>query len=85
LIEEIIASLASVSRILADRYRHAVRPSHAKSHGLLKGTLRVLDDLPEPLAQGLFAAPRSFPIVSRISTEPGELMGTASIRRAGSP
>ena len=75
LIEEIIASLASVSRILADRYRHAVRPSHAKSHGLLKGTLRVLDGLPEPLAQGLFAAPRSFPLVARISTAPGELMG----------
>ncbi len=75
LIEEIVASLTSVSRTLADRYRHAVRPSHAKSHGLLKGTLRVLDSLPEPLAQGLFAAPRSYPVIARISTEPGELMG----------
>ncbi|KAA2244087.1 catalase family protein [Salinarimonas soli] len=75
LIDEIIASLSSVSRVLDDRYRHAVRPSHGKSHGLLKGTLRVLDDLPEPLAQGLFAAARTYPVAARISTEPGELMG----------
>jgi hypothetical protein len=74
LIEEIVASLSTVSRITADRYRHAVRPSHAKSHGLLKGTLAVLDGLPEPLAQGLFARARAYPVAARLSTEPGELM-----------
>jgi hypothetical protein len=73
-IAQAIASLSTVSRVLADRYRHAVRPSHGKSHGLLKGTLQVLPGLPEPLAQGLFAAPRAYPVVARLSTEPGELM-----------
>ncbi|HEY8381324.1 MAG TPA: catalase family protein [Microvirga sp.] len=73
-IADTVASLSRVGRILAERYSHAVRPSHAKSHGVLKGTLAVLDGLPEPLAQGLFAAPRSYPLVARISTEPGELM-----------
>ncbi len=73
-IDEIVASLARVSHLLADRYRHGVRPSHAKSHGILKGTLTVLGGLPEPLAQGLFAVPRSYPVVARLSTEPGELM-----------
>ncbi len=74
-LEAIIASLSTVSRILADRYRHAVRPSHAKSHGLIKGTLTVPGDLPEPLAQGLFARAGTYPMIARLSTEPGELMG----------
>jgi hypothetical protein len=73
-IEEIIASLVRVSKTLAKRYHHAVRPSHAKSHGLLKGTLTVPGGLPEPLAQGLFAVPCSFPLLARLSTEPGELL-----------
>jgi hypothetical protein len=49
-VQEIIASLARVSQTLAKRYEHAVRPSHGKSHGLLKETLTVLRGLPEPLA-----------------------------------
>jgi hypothetical protein len=73
-VQEIIASLARVSQTLAKRYEHAVRPSHGKSHGLLKGTLTVLGDLPEPFAQGLFAAPCTYPLVARLSTEPGELL-----------
>jgi hypothetical protein len=73
-IEEITASLARVSQTLAKRYEHAVRPSHGKSHGLLKGTLTVLPGLPTPLAQGLFAIPHTYPLVARLSTEPGELL-----------
>ncbi|MBV9749105.1 MAG: hypothetical protein JO157_09840 [Acetobacteraceae bacterium] len=44
-INGIIAAMEAEGRITAERYRHAVRTSHAKSHGLLKGELRVLDDL----------------------------------------
>ncbi len=73
-VQEIIASLARVSQTLAKRYEHGVRPSHGKSHGLLKGTLTVLRGLPEPLAQGLFAVPNTYPLVARLSTEPGELL-----------
>jgi hypothetical protein len=73
-VQEITASLARVSQTLARRYEHAVRPSHGKSYGLLKGTLTVLPDLPEPLAQGLFAVPCTYPLVARLSTEPGELL-----------
>jgi hypothetical protein len=73
-IKEIVASLARVSQALAKRYQHAVRPSHGKSHGLLKGTLTVRDGLPEPLAQGLFAVPRTYDLLARLSTEPGELL-----------
>ena len=39
------------SEVTAGRYGHAVRASHAKSTGLLKGELRVLPGLPGFLRQ----------------------------------
>jgi Catalase len=54
---------------------HALRSVHAKSHGLLRGELRVLDDLPAVLAQGAFAKPGStYPVVIRLSTTPGDIL-----------
>ena len=44
-----------ITRKMASHYRHAYRPVHAKSHGVLVGTLEVLPNLPTELAQGLFA------------------------------
>ena len=76
-IEAIIASMTHESEITADRYKHAVRASHAKSHGLLKGELRVLDGLPEPLSQGLFAHPATYPVAVRMAVGPGELLSDA--------
>ncbi|MBE7159374.1 MAG: catalase family protein [Rhodospirillales bacterium] len=63
-----------ITRHMATRYRHAYRPVHAKSHGLLVGTLEVLPDLPEPLAQGLFGEVRRYPVILRFSTNPGDLL-----------
>ncbi|MGJ7527049.1 catalase family protein [Variovorax sp. GB1P17] len=71
---ELVATLLGMSRTMADHTGHAARSVHAKSHGLLRGELRVLDGLPEPLAQGLFAAPRSYPVVMRLSTPPAEML-----------
>ena len=76
-VEAIIASMTRESEITAERYHHAVRASHAKSHGLLKGTLSVLGNLPEPYRQGLFAVPRSFPVAIRLALGPGELLSDA--------
>ncbi len=53
---------------------HAERGVHAKSHGLLRGELRVLDGLPPALAQGLFAAPGTYPVIMRLSTNPGDVL-----------
>ena len=55
-------------------YGHSVRSVHAKSHGLLQGTLQVLDGLPDSLAQGVFARPDAFPVVMRFSTNPGDIL-----------
>ena len=46
---------------------------HAKSHGLLRGELQVLE-LPLPYAQGLFATPQTYPALIRLSTTPGDLL-----------
>lgn len=53
---------------------HAIRSVHAKSHGLLKGELEVLPDLPAELAQGAFAQPGRMPVVMRFSTNPGDIL-----------
>lgn len=73
-IDELSRTMQHITRTMAARYRHAYRPVHAKSHGILKGVLRVADGLPEELAQGLFAKAASYPVILRFSTNPGDLL-----------
>jgi Catalase len=73
LIDKIVASMARVNRRVFDSHRHATRDAHAKSHGIVKGTLSVYPDLAEPLQQGVFRRPRSYPIVIRFSSAPGDI------------
>lgn len=72
--ERIVAVMGKGGDITRERYGYAVRVSHAKAYGLLKGELRVLDGLAEPLRQGLFAAPRTYPVIVRLAHVPGELL-----------
>src|SRR5580698_10352915 len=53
---------------------HAIRSVHAKAHGILQGELEVDADLPDTLAQGLFAKPGHYPVVMRFSTIPGDIL-----------
>ena len=71
-IDGIIATMTRESQKVAERDGQTVRASHAKSTALATGTLTVLPGLPEPLAQGLFATPRSFPVLLRFAQGPGE-------------
>ncbi len=71
-IDAIIATMTRESRTVAERDGQTVRASHAKSTGLLRGTLAVLPDLSEPLRQGLFAEARSYPVLMRFAQGPGE-------------
>lgn len=69
-----IAQMMHDSAVRAfDRHRHAIRDAHAKQHGTVVGTLHIYNDLPVHLAQGLFSQPRSYPVVIRFSSAPGEL------------
>ena len=73
LVRRVVAAMERANRQVAAKHRHGLRDAHAKSHGILAGELRIEPDLPEHLAQGLFAAPRSHPVIVRFSTSPGDL------------
>ena len=69
---ELLDTLLGMAHTMADSTGHAMRSVHAKSHGLLRGEMVVLDGLPPQLAQGVFAQARRYPVVMRISTPPAE-------------
>jgi hypothetical protein len=77
---ETIQRIIAVQRRLMEKVAardgsgHLVRAGHAKSHGLLKGELRVMDNLPPELTQGLFAAPRAYPVLARMANVPSEVI-----------
>jgi hypothetical protein len=72
--EGLIATMQYINeKTLADG-GHAIRSTHAKSHGILEGHLEVNADLPGDLAQGMFAKPGRYPIVMRLSTIPGDIL-----------
>jgi hypothetical protein len=71
---EMIRVFDKIQETTLKDYGHAVRGVHAKSHGLLTGLLTVLPDLPAPLAQGLCAAPGTYDVVLRLSTNPGDIL-----------
>jgi len=61
----------------AEDYGHAVRAVHAKAHAVLKGTMRIEDNLPQELAQGLFARAGDHDVFLRISTNAGDILPDA--------
>lgn len=70
-LREIFADLRAFA---FEKHRHGLRDAHAKSHGVVRGTLRVHDDLPAELRQGLFAEPVERPVIIRFSTAPGDIV-----------
>lgn len=73
-IAELVETLRSISERTYEDTGHALRSVHAKSHGLLQGELKVIEPLPPELRQGLFAESRSYPVVMRLSTNPGDIL-----------
>lgn len=54
-------------------HRHCYSGTHARTHGIVKGTFVVDDNLPKHLKQGeLFSHGGEYPIAARYSTEPGD-------------
>ncbi|MBO0953169.1 catalase family protein [Fibrella forsythiae] len=76
-INDIIASMRRLSERTREIYGRNVRVSHGKSHGLATGELTVMADLPEPLAQGLFAKAATYPLIARLANVPGEIITDA--------
>jgi hypothetical protein len=83
--EQVPNDEAQISKELADTLRsimettfndsgHANRSVHAKAHGLLRGQVTVLDNLPAELRQGAFSKPATMPVFLRFSTNPGDIL-----------
>jgi len=54
-----------------DKNGRAFRDAHRKAHGCVQAKFTVLDKLPSKVAQGLFAAPKSYNAVVRFSNGSG--------------
>jgi hypothetical protein len=72
--QQLIDTLLSISKTTLKDEQEALRAVHAKSHGVLAAVLIVPGDLPETLAQGLFATPGRYDAVVRLSSAPGDLL-----------
>jgi len=73
-IAELTEALLKISHTTFADGGHGLRSVHAKCHGILRGEMRVLDGLAPEWAQGIFAKPRSYPVVMRLSTSPGDIL-----------
>ena len=82
-INAIIESMHRLSGRTHAKLGKAVRVSHAKAHGLAIGGLTMLNDLPEPLAQGLFTSGASYPAIVRLANVPGEIDSDAVATQRG--
>jgi hypothetical protein len=67
-------TLLGISETTFKHGGHGLRSVHAKSHGLLLGDLRILDEIPPVLAQGIAARPGVYPLMMRFSTTPGDIL-----------
>lgn len=72
--QDLSDTMLSIARKTYEDGGHAIRSVHAKSHGILHGTFEVLGGLPPELAQGLFATPKTYEAVMRLSTTPGDIL-----------
>ncbi|THJ66865.1 catalase [Arthrobacter echini] len=73
MIEEILKEIAETQRANTEKHQHAARDAHAKSHAVLKASLTVNGGPPPRLAQGVFATPRRYDVVVRMSSSPGDI------------
>ena len=80
---EILASIGRVMQHVFNLRQHAVRQAHAKSQGVLKGELAVYPDLPAHLRQGLFAEPKTYDVIVRLSSAPGDIQSDRAPSNSG--
>ena len=66
-------SLDAIIALMADQMRGHFKPArferggNTKTHGLVRGTVTIRDDLPEHMRHGIFATQRSYPVYIRYS------------------
>ena len=73
-IAKINESMHTILETVAEDENHAYRAVHAKSHGILEASLTIPANLPDELAQGIFALPGRHDAILRFSTNPGDVL-----------
>ncbi len=76
-IRDLNSSFDVILERTAEDYDHGVRSVHAKSHGIMAGTLTIDPDLSSELAQGVFASAGTHAVFIRLSTNAGDLLPDA--------
>ena len=69
-IDKIGTMMTEMADTVWEKRGAAMRATHAKATGLLKGELVVTADLPDELAQGMFAHPGRYEVLIRFSQGP---------------
>ena len=72
-IAAIVGSIQRTNKSSFDRHHRGIRQQHAKGQGYLRGELKIHDNLPAHLRQGMFASPGTHPIIVRLSTAFGDI------------
>jgi len=67
-VDKIVEALHRNNEWAFKKYKHGIRDAHAKSHACLRGELEIYRDLPAELRQGLFATPKKYPVIARLSS-----------------
>lgn len=71
-IDQITHVVNDIAANVVRKHGHAMRATHAKATGFVKGELVVEAGLPAELAQGLFARPGRYDVLVRYSQGPSE-------------
>ncbi|RFU25050.1 hypothetical protein B7463_g11282, partial [Scytalidium lignicola] len=71
-VKAVAEMINKIQRIQYNMHRHCYSGTHARTHGVVKGTLKTEPSLPPHLRQSLFAEEREWPVLCRYSTEPGD-------------
>ncbi|PWN91917.1 heme-dependent catalase [Acaromyces ingoldii] len=73
IIHEIEKQINEAQQRVVDSHHHAFSGTHVKTHGIVKGNMEILPNLPPHLAQSMFAKPGKHPVAIRFSSEPTDL------------
>lgn len=72
-IEKLVGKIKETQRQFYEKNGHCFGGTHARTQGIAKGTLSVLNDLPDHLKQTeIFSNGGEYPIVCRYSSEPSD-------------
>jgi len=71
-IRAVAEQINAIQKAQYNSHRHCYTGTHARTQGIVKGTLVTEKNLPKHLTQSMFAEEREWPVLCRYSSEPGD-------------